>query len=142
VLNPNLALAWFLSGYLRIWRGDSDRAIEQFGRAMRLSPLHPEMFRMQAGIAVAHLFAGRFDAASSWAEKAFRDSPSFSLVVAILAASHALSDRLQEAQQAIQTLRRLDPALRISNVKDWLPIHRPQDAVTFETGLRKAGLPE
>jgi hypothetical protein len=40
---------------------------------MRLSPLDPETYRMQAGMAAAHLFAGRFDAASSWAEKASRD---------------------------------------------------------------------
>jgi tetratricopeptide (TPR) repeat protein len=76
VLNPNLAAAWFLGGFLRVWHGESDGAIECFGRAMRLSPLDAETYRMQAGMAIAHLFAGRFDAASSWAEKAFRDLPS------------------------------------------------------------------
>jgi hypothetical protein len=30
---------------------------------MRFSPLDPEMFRMQAGMALSHLFAGRFDLA-------------------------------------------------------------------------------
>ena len=39
-------------------------------------------------------------------------------------------------------LRQLDPALRISNLRDWLPIHRPEDLATFADGLRKAGLPE
>ncbi|MGH8555358.1 MAG: winged helix-turn-helix domain-containing tetratricopeptide repeat protein, partial [Gammaproteobacteria bacterium] len=91
VLNPNLAAAWFLGGFLRVWHGEPDGAIEHFARAMRLSPLDPEMYRMQAGMAVAHLFAGRFDAASSWAEKAFRDLPSFLMVVGIIAASHALA---------------------------------------------------
>ena len=91
VLNPNLAAAWFLGGFLRVWHGEPDGAIEHFARAMRLSPLDPEMYRMQAGMAVAHLFAGRFDAASSWAEKAFSDLPSFLLVAAIVAASHALA---------------------------------------------------
>ncbi len=38
VLNPNLAAAWFLRGFLRAWRGESDNAIEHFARAMRLSP--------------------------------------------------------------------------------------------------------
>ena len=81
VLNPNLASAWFLGGFLRVWGGESDGAIEHFARAMRLSPLDPEMYRMQAGMALAHLFAGRFDTASSWAEKSFRDLPSFLLAV-------------------------------------------------------------
>jgi TolB-like protein/Tfp pilus assembly protein PilF len=77
VLNPNLASAWFLGGFLKVWRGEPDAAIEHFARAMRLSPLDPEIYRMQAGTALAHLFAGRFDTASSWAEKASRDLPSF-----------------------------------------------------------------
>jgi tetratricopeptide (TPR) repeat protein len=141
-LNPNLAAAWFLGGFLRVWRGDPDHAIEYFARAMRLSPLDPEMFRMQAGMAMAHLFAGRFDTASSWAEKAFRDLPSFLMVVGIIAASHALAGRTDEAERAMHRLRQLDPTLRISNLKDWLPIHRPEDLATFADGLRRAGLPE
>ena len=75
MLNPNLAAAWFLGGFVRVWRGDPDGAIAHFTQAMRLSPLDPEMYRMQAGMAVAHLFAGRFDEASSWAAKSFRDRP-------------------------------------------------------------------
>jgi TolB-like protein/Tfp pilus assembly protein PilF len=142
LLNPNLASAWFLGGYLRAWHGESDSAIECFARAMRLSPLDPELYRMQAGTAMAHLFAGRFDTASSWAEKAFRDLPSFLLVVGIIAASHALAGRTDEARRAMYQLRQLDPALRISNLTDWLPIHRPEDLAIFAEGLRKAGLPE
>ena len=46
-----------------VWSGDPDSAIEHFSRAMRLSPLDPETYRMQAGMAAAHLFAGRFDTA-------------------------------------------------------------------------------
>jgi len=142
VLNPNLASAWFLGGFLRVWGGESDGAIERLARAMRLSPLDPEMYRMQAGMALAHLFAGRFDAASSWAEKAFRHLPSFLLVVSIIAASHALAGRPDEAQRAMNHLRQLDPTLRVSKLADWLPFHRPEDLTTFADGLRRAGLPE
>jgi adenylate cyclase len=142
VLNPNLASAWFLGGFARVWNGELDGAIEHFARAMRLSPLDPEMYRMQAGMAAAHLFAGRFDTASSWAEKAFRDLPSFLMVVAIIAASHALAGHQDEAQRAISHLCQLDPTLRISNLGDWLPIRRPMDRATFADGLRRAGLQE
>ena len=77
LLNPNLAAAWFLGGFVRVWRGDPEGAIAHFTQAMRLSPLDPEIYRMQVGMAVAHLFAGRFDEASSWAETAYRDLPTF-----------------------------------------------------------------
>ncbi len=141
-LNPNLASAWFLGGFLRTWHGETESAIEHFERAMRLSPVDPELYRMQAGIAMAHLFAGRLDAASTWAEQARRNLPSFLMVVAIIAATHALSGRPDEARRAMEQLRSLDPALRISNLKDWLPIHRPEHLSVFADGLRKAGLPE
>jgi TolB-like protein len=142
VLDPNLASAWFLGGFLRVWHGEPDGAIEHFARAMRLSPLDSEMYRMQAGMALAHLFAGRFDTASSWAEKAFRDLPSFLIPASIIAASHALAGRTDEARRAMDHLRQLDSTLCVSGLGDWLPIHRPEDLATFADGLRRAGLPE
>ena len=142
LLNPNLASAWFLGGFLRVWNGHPEGAIEFFTRAMRLSPLDPELYRMQAGMAAAHLFAGRFDVASSWAEKSFRQLPDFLMVVGIIAASHALAGRQDDAKRAIKHLRELDPTLRVSNLRDWLPIHREEHLVLFADGLRRAGLPE
>lgn len=142
VLNPNLAAAWFLGGFLRTERGDPDTAIEFFARAMRFSPLDPEMFRMQAGMAMSHLFAGRYDLASSWAEQSFRQLPSFLFVVAISAASHALAGRTDQAGSALQHLQKLDPTFRISSLQGWIPIRRPEHLARFVTGLREAGLPE
>ena len=142
VLNPNLAAAWFLGGFLRTERGEPDAAIEFFTRAMRFSPLDPEMFRMQAGMALSHLFAGRFDMASSWAEQSFRQLPTFLAVVAIIAASHPLAGRTEQAQTAVRHLQKLDPAFRVSSLEGWIPIRRPEHLARFATGLRMAGLPE
>ena len=141
-LNPNLASAWFLGGFLRTWHGDCESAIEHFERAMRLSPVDPELYRMQAGIAMAHLFAGRVEAASAWAERSYSNLPSFLMVVALIAATRALGGRDEEARRAIDELRQLDPAMRISNVADWLPISRSEHLSIFAEGLRKAGLAE
>jgi len=142
MLNPNLAAAWYIGGHSRIWRGEPDNAIELFARAMRLSPLDSETYRMQGGTAMAHLLAGRFDVAASWAEKALRELPSFVMAVSVLAASHALAGRTDEARRAGERLRQLAPTLRVSMLKDWIPIRRPQDFTTLADGLRKAGLPE
>jgi TolB-like protein len=142
VLNPNLAAACFLGGFLRAERGDPEAAIEFFTRAMRFSPLDPEMFRMQAGMAMSHLFAGRFDLALSWAELSFQQLPSFTFVVVVIAACHALAGRMEQAQDAADRLRKLDPAFRISKLDGWIPIRRPEHRASLANGLRLAGLPE
>ena len=53
VLNPNLAGAWYASGWTRLWLGESEVAINHFAHAMRLSPLDPHIIAMQAGTAFA-----------------------------------------------------------------------------------------
>ncbi len=109
---------------------------------MRLSPLDPETYRMQAGMAAAHLFARRFDAASALADEAFRNLPTFLLAAAVAAASHTLAGRPEEGKRAMARVRKLDPLLRVSKLGDWLPIRRAEDLETFADGLRRAGLPE
>jgi TolB-like protein len=143
VLNPNLAFTWALAAYARMWDGDIDGALTRFAQAMRLSPLDPEMYRMKAGIATAHMFAGRYDLASSWAEESFLHMPGFLMVLAVIAASHALAGHEIRARQAVARLRELDPHLRVSTLfSDYLVIRSPEHQEIFRTGLRKAGLPE
>jgi len=142
LLNPNLAPAWFLGGILRTLRGDSESAIKDLTHAARLSPLDPEMFRMQVGMALSHFFAGRYDCATDWAEKALRNLPILLPAAAVVTACHALSGQVDKAAQAMQRLQELDPALRVSRLKEWLPIQRPEDLARLAEGLRLAGLPE
>jgi adenylate cyclase len=141
--NPNLAAAWLDSGWARLYLGEPDLAIEHLARAMRLSPLDPQIGRMQTATAYAHFFAGRYDAASSWTEVALRERPDNAHTLRIAAASNALAGRLEQAQKALARLRRLDPALRVSSVRDTMgPFQRPDYVAKVKEGLRKAGLPE
>jgi len=142
LLNANLAEVWHFGGWARIYLGDPEAAIEHFARAMRLSPLDPSIFIMQMGIAFAHFFAGRYDDASSWAEKALGDKPDYHPALRIAAASHALAGRLKEAQNAIARSRRRNSTPHISNLKNQIPLRRPEDLARYAEGLRKAGLPE
>jgi TolB-like protein/tetratricopeptide (TPR) repeat protein len=143
VLNPNLAGTWLNSGWVKIWLGESEVAIEHLARAMRLSPLDPILFRMQGATASAHFFAGRYDEASSWAEKALRENPNLQQALRVSAASHALAGQLKRARETIARMLSIDPDLRISNLKDRLPtFRRPEDLAKYIEGLRKAGVPE
>jgi tetratricopeptide (TPR) repeat protein len=141
-LDPNLARAWYASGWVRVYRGEPEVAIEHQARAMRLSPLDPTLYHMQVGTALAHMLAGRFDEATLWVERAFREEPKYHPAAIVMAASNALAGRTQEARVAMERLRPIDPTLRISNLKDRHPLRRPDDLARFADGLRIAGLPE
>jgi TolB-like protein/Tfp pilus assembly protein PilF len=142
MLNPNYAPAWYLSGWVKAFLGDPEVAIERVQKAMRLSPLDPLMPIMQLAIAFAHFIAGRYDEASSWARKTLQEQPNRVNSIRLLAASSALAGRLEQAQEAMARLRQLDPALRVSNLKDDLSLRRPEHLANLAEGLRKAGLPE
>jgi TolB-like protein len=143
-LNPNLATAWYASGTVRAFRGgEPDLAIEHLARAMRLSPLDPFMFTMQGVTAFAHFFAGRYDEASAWAERAFWQRPNILATLRISAVSNAYAGRLEEARTAVARALELDPEMRISNLKDRIGVfRRPEDYAKYAEGLRMAGLPE
>lgn len=141
-LNPNLSWALHSSGWTKAFLGDSDAAIKHLMDAIRLSPLDPQTFRAQGGIAFAHFLAGRYHDAITWAESALRERPNYLAAIRELAAASALVGRLPEAQKAMAHLREIDPAMRVSNVKDWVPFRRPDDLKRLQEGLRTAGLPE
>ena len=73
---------------------------------------------------------------------AVREKPNFLLQRCLAAASAALAGRLAEAQTSMVHLRGIDPALRISNLKDVISYLRPEDFAKWAEGLRMAGLPE
>lgn len=143
VLNSNSAEAWSYGGWAKNLLGEPEPAIERFARAMRLSPLDPRVRAMRAGTAHAHFFLGRYDEAASWAAMALQDNADLQLGLRIAAASNAMAGRLEQAHKAVARLRQLNPALRVSNLKDSVgPYRRADDLARYEEGLRRAGLPE
>jgi tetratricopeptide (TPR) repeat protein len=141
-LNPNLAWAWHVSALTRAWLGEPEQAIEHAARAIRLSPQDPQIFAMKTATAFGHFISGRYDQALSWAETSVREQPNFFVGTCVAAASAALAGRLPEAEKAMAQLRRLNPALCASNLRDLVPIRRQEDFDRWVGGLRRAGLPE
>jgi len=141
-LNPNLASAWNYSGWVKLWLGKPDRAVEHFGHAMRLSPMDSALFTMQHGIAQAHFFAGRYDEALAWAKMALRERPDGYSALPIAAAISVLAGRGMEAKRLMARLLEIDPALRISNFENVVGPWQPEDLSKYKDALRNAGLPE
>jgi adenylate cyclase len=138
VINPNLATAWWWSGWIKIFFGEPEVALECEARAMRLSPQDPLMYGMQTATAAAHFYAGRYAEASSWAETAVQARPNYLISTYYALASAALAGNHAAAQKA----RARVPELRISDLGDLVTMRRSQDIELLAEAMRKAGLPE
>jgi len=141
-LNANFATALVSSSWAKAFLGESDEAIKRATSSMRLSPLDPFSFRALGAIGLAHFIAGRYDDASSWGEKSMQLRPHYLPAICYVAAAQELAGRHSEALKMMAHLRAVDPAMRVSDVKDWMPIRSADGVARYEDGLRRAGLPE
>jgi TolB-like protein/class 3 adenylate cyclase len=141
-LNPNLAMAWHLGGWIRCFNGQQDLAVEHLERAVRLSPVDPQRPGMLAAIAAAHFSAGRFDVASSLAKTAMLEQSNNFIAALVAAAANAMAGNLDVATRAMERVCELDPNFRLHKVKYRLPNRRPETIALWEDALRRAGLPE
>ena len=60
VLSPSSAYAWFWSGFLRLFSGSAEIAIEHFEKSLRLDPRTPNRPFHQAGLGACYFFQRRF----------------------------------------------------------------------------------
>jgi adenylate cyclase len=143
VLNPNFALGWFAKGVVSYRENRPDRAMEAFQRAMRLSPLDPLGYRFSAGLAVAHLIAGRYQEAIEWADRSLREVPGYESTIRNRAVACAHLGRIDEARDWLGRLLEITPGLTITRYKALYGITHPPEIIdVYVEGLRKAGLPE
>jgi adenylate cyclase len=141
-LNPNSAHAWMVHGLasLQDWPG---RAIEAFEHALKLSPLDPLGGRaFTAGLAAAHLNAGRYEQAVEWADRSLAAQPDYRPAMRIKVISCAYLDRIDEACDWLGRMLKIDPGLTIAGLKATMPPMSPERFARYAEGLRKAGLPE
>jgi TolB-like protein/class 3 adenylate cyclase/Flp pilus assembly protein TadD len=132
--NPSYARGWHISGFLRLWAGQTDLAIEHAGLALRLSP------RAQARltsllIGYALFFSRRFEEAVPRLRVAIEDSPLFPTPYRFLAACYAHMGLLKEARATIERLRAITPEVMVNYP---LPFRDPSHRELYFSGLRLA----
>jgi tetratricopeptide (TPR) repeat protein len=143
VLNPNVAAAWAISGWVNVWLGDATIALEHLERAMRLSPLDLAANTMRNAMAHACFYLDRYDEAALWADKNLRDRPDSHTALRIAAASAAFAGQDEVARQTGKRLLAAHPDFRLSALKGILgPYQKAEYIDKYVEGLRRAGLPE
>ena len=138
-LNPNSFHAWNARGWVYRVAGLPEEAIRSLERAMRMSPVDPQLYQVFGGMALALIELRRFDEAIAAGKKALRQSPSFSGAYCCLASALAHLGRDAEAREAAAQLLEVDPDFTISA---WIARGGQTNSTLMLEGLRKAGLPE
>ena len=141
-LNPNSAQAWMVCGLVRSYSGQPDPAIEAYRQAMRLSPLDRLGRVLTAGIALAHMVAGRYEASADWAERTLRQAPGHTVSLLGKAVACAHLGRLEEARAAVSQLLELQPWFTIAWFKASATRYPAELRARYIAGLRKARVPE
>jgi tetratricopeptide (TPR) repeat protein len=140
-LNPNCSLAFGTLGTILSYSGEPDESIKNNEIALRLNPRDISIFFRYSGLAMAHFVSGRYSEAVQWARKCIHRKPIWRVGHAVLAASLAQLDLIEEAKAAVDNYLEIIPDETISKLR-FLPFKNHTDARRLEEGLRRAGLPE
>jgi adenylate cyclase len=132
-INPSFYRGWGVSGWLRLWAGHHELAVEHLQTAIRLSPLYPNATQV-FGIGVARFLKGRFDEAIVALLTALDELPGHAGIYRYLASCYANSGRLEAARGIITRLRAITPNV-VPNVVQW---RSAKDRDLFLSGLRMA----
>ncbi len=140
-LDPNAAWAWSRLGWLENYADQPEKAIGNFQRALRLSPIDPMSFNNYVGIGSAHEVAQEYDQAASFYRRALEERPNASWIYRNLASVLSGAGRVEEAKQVFAKLMRYYPELTISRFKQAM-VFSPAVLDRMTENLRKLGLPE
>jgi adenylate cyclase len=140
-LDPNAAWAWSRLGWLENYADRSQKAIGNFERALRLSPIDPMNFNNFVGMGSAHEVAQEYDTAAGFYRRALEERPNASWIYRNLASSLSGAGRVEEAKQAFAELMRSYPDLTVSKYKQAM-VFSPAVLDRMAENLRKLGLPD
>jgi TolB-like protein/Tfp pilus assembly protein PilF len=132
-VNPSFAQGWLWSGWLRLWAGSPDVAIDHIERALRLDPRDPKGGALLPK-GIAHFFARRLEQARTMLSLSLQQHPDWVPTNRFLAACYAHLGELDEAKTTIERLRALTPVV-LPKADHW---RDPAQREFFLSGLRLA----
>jgi len=141
-LNPNLAMAWNLSGVAYAYLGDWEEAERRINRYKKLSPLDPHAFFFDTAFIIVALLKRDYEAALIAGRTVSEMNPSFSAAYKPYLAALGHAGRMQEAATIRQKLMSLEPDFSIERFIASAPFERDSDRAVYVEGLRLAGVPE
>jgi tetratricopeptide (TPR) repeat protein len=142
-INPNHAFTWGIRGWINAWAGESETAIVEFRKSLRLNPLDPNGGGNAAqGMANALCWAGRTEEALPWARRAAQERPGWSVTLRLLIGVLWLAGRHAEAKEAASDYVQKFPSSSLRHAREVSPLRGTPGQERFFEALEQAGLPE
>jgi AraC-like DNA-binding protein/tetratricopeptide (TPR) repeat protein len=135
------AWAWSRSGWIDVYKGDSESAIERFKIALDLAPNDCLAFNSMVGIGCAYFESGRYLEAADWQQRALTEHPSASWIHRTMCPAYVLVGAESEARRSVTALREGYPELTISEVQQGLPPLPQSYCDRVFNALHSVGLP-
>lgn len=135
------AWAWSRSGWIDLYKGDAESAIEQLRIALDLAPHDPLAFNSMIGLGCANFHAGRYAEAARWQERALNAHPSAAWAHRTLCSAHMLNGAAPKARRSLNALRQEYPELTVSEVQSGMPPFPETYRALVLDALHSAGLP-
>jgi tetratricopeptide (TPR) repeat protein len=139
-LSPNDARILGLRAMMRAWSGYPEDAIVDAADAVRLDPNSGALQLWNLGMAQYH--AGHHHDAETNLRQSALLNPDFMPVHLYLAANQAHLGKADEANDAVEALRRINPAMTIGLASGYVPYKDAAVLAAVVEDLRHAGLPE
>ena len=142
-LCPHSAEVLGTAGFVAAVLGRWEEAVQRLERAARLSPLDPELGYHLNWLSIAHLAAGRHEAALELGRRALAEMPGWMGAHKQVVAALVLLGRRGEAEAAARRFREVMPvAARLSAERDRRMFLDRRFVETRLAALREAGLPD
>jgi adenylate cyclase len=154
-IDPSLADAVANLGVDYLYLGQSEKSLEYFDKAIRMSLYDPSLLYWYGGKAWANFGLKKYDQAIDWARRAIAINPNYiPYTHVILVAALALTDHDAEAREALQRYLALPSTGPLKTIAAWKAFYKskvseqhgdPRFVEMNERtldGLRKAGMPE
>jgi adenylate cyclase len=136
-LNPSFADGWNWSGWLRLFAGNANLAIEHFETSPRLDPRSARRAYQLTGIGIGHFFERRFDQAASVLLESLQQLPSYTTTTRFLVSCYAHMGRIDEARELIARFG-IAPAPGFAGRAPGTPFRDPEQRELLLSGLRLA----
>jgi adenylate cyclase len=141
-LNSYSAQTWRVSGWVRLFAGDTQTGKDHLKRSIQLGPRDSGIAFAHTGLGVAHFMLRDYEAALRSCQTALEEAPRGTAALRVMAASLALLGRINDAHRAIRDMLAISPRMSMDLARRRVPYRDEEFVARYFDALRSAGLPE